>query len=610
MRLILFNTFCQEGVTMHDLKLGLYFLCAAILAVSFAACGPSSSKHDDGTEEDAVPEADGTEDVEADGAEDLPPEITDDGEPDTTPPPTCGNDVTEAGEACDGADLNGFDCASLAPQFTSGTLACRADCLGYDVAGCVEGGGVVPATSCSQQDVQAAIDAAADGDTVTVPEGTCTWTTLVPETPAVVIEGKAITLQGAGIDLTTIDDDTGTVGPESMLVVEGAEGKPFRITGFTMQRVRNLSDTDTFLIAIGGTAMNWRVDHNRFVGAAFGSPDASVHVSGFTFGVVDHCTLEGFARVTVNGDLWADALDWTRPLSLGTGNAVFIEDCGYDSSYEGEPIFSNAVDSVGGSRWVFRHNDLVDRYVEAHGINWEGARGSFSYEVYGNTFVDGPTAWIAVSVRGGTGVIYDNTATGFVDGNRINIYNDRSCRDDGPEDGICDEGEFVCDGSNPLDGNQVEDSGTHTGGDNASDLVSAGKTWEDGFWNHCTVTNETDGSRGQITAGTADSISAALAGGTDNDWDEGDAFSISCGYPCLDQIGRSTDASAGNPHPQLFEPLYEWANLSDGEDFDIIPHDICLLHPRHLVEGRDFFNDTPRPGYVPYVYPHPLTQIE
>jgi uncharacterized Zn-binding protein involved in type VI secretion len=597
---------------MNRVKQISFILCAALLAGSFVACGPSSSKSDDGAQDDPVPEgdADADPDADPDGAEDVPPEGTDDGEPDVVPPPSCGNNVTEPGEACDGSDLGGFDCASLAPRFTSGALACRADCLGYDVTGCAEDGAVVPAATCSQQDVQAAVDAAADGDTVTVPEGTCTWTTLSAGEPAVLIEGKAITLQGAGIDLTIIDDDTGIGGPESMLVVEGAEGKPFRITGFTMQRVRSLDDTDTFLIAVYGTSRSWRIDHNKFIGAAFGSPDASVHVSGYTYGVVDHCTLEGFGRVTVYGDLWSDALDWTRPLSLGTGNAVFIEDCSFDSLYEGEPIFSNAIDSVGGSRFVFRHNALVDRYVEAHGINWEGARSTFSYEVYDNDFVDGPTAWIAVSVRGGTGVIYDNRATGFVDGNRINIYNDRSCRDDGPEDGICDTGEFTCDGSNPLDGNQVEDSGAHTGTDDASTLVMEGKTWETDVWSHCTIRNETDGSLGTITACTADSVSAELSGGADNDWDAGDAFTISCGYPCLDQIGRSTDASAENPHPQLAEPLYEWNNISDGEDFDIIPHDIGLLHQHHLQEGRDFFNDTPRPGYVPYVYPHPLVQLD
>jgi hypothetical protein len=28
----------------------------------------------------------------------------------------------------------------------------------------------------------------------------------------------------------------------------------------------------------------------------------------------------------------------------------------------------------------------------------------------------------------------------------------------------------------------------------------------------------------------------------------------------------------------------------------------------HLKENRDFYNDRPRPGFIPYVYPHPLTK--
>jgi uncharacterized Zn-binding protein involved in type VI secretion len=63
---------------------------------------------------------------------------------------------------------------------------------------------VIPAASCAQTDVQAAIDLAQEGDTVQAPAGNCTWTTVEPRTPAVEIAGKAITLQGAGIGKTII----------------------------------------------------------------------------------------------------------------------------------------------------------------------------------------------------------------------------------------------------------------------------------------------------------------------------------------------------------------------------------------------------------------------
>lgn len=46
----------------------------------------------------------------------------------------CGNGQRETGEACDGADLGGFTCASIG--YASGTLSCQPSCL-FDVAACV-----------------------------------------------------------------------------------------------------------------------------------------------------------------------------------------------------------------------------------------------------------------------------------------------------------------------------------------------------------------------------------------------------------------------------------------------------------------------------------------
>jgi hypothetical protein len=46
----------------------------------------------------------------------------------------CGNGAIDAGEACDGNDLNDEDCLSLG--FTGGTLTCVGDCLSFDTSAC------------------------------------------------------------------------------------------------------------------------------------------------------------------------------------------------------------------------------------------------------------------------------------------------------------------------------------------------------------------------------------------------------------------------------------------------------------------------------------------
>jgi hypothetical protein len=48
----------------------------------------------------------------------------------------CGNDIKEAGEACDGPDLASQDCGSIPGDFTGGALACDDDCT-FDTADCV-----------------------------------------------------------------------------------------------------------------------------------------------------------------------------------------------------------------------------------------------------------------------------------------------------------------------------------------------------------------------------------------------------------------------------------------------------------------------------------------
>jgi hypothetical protein len=56
--------------------------------------------------------------------------------------PVCGNDDQDAGEQCDGTDLAGYNCVTLGPNFTGGTLACAADCT-FDTSACITCGNAV-----------------------------------------------------------------------------------------------------------------------------------------------------------------------------------------------------------------------------------------------------------------------------------------------------------------------------------------------------------------------------------------------------------------------------------------------------------------------------------
>ncbi len=70
----------------------------------------------------------------------------------------CGNDVIEGAEVCDGADLGGADCVS--EGFVGGVLACAGDCSGYDTAACMAG------LPCQDEDIGGMVGlAVTSGDT-------------------------------------------------------------------------------------------------------------------------------------------------------------------------------------------------------------------------------------------------------------------------------------------------------------------------------------------------------------------------------------------------------------------------------------------------------------
>lgn len=473
----------------------------------------------------------------------------------------CGDGVLEPGEACDGAALGGHDCTSVAAGYAGGALACRTDCAGYDFSGCTRGGEVA-ASSCSQVDVQAAIDAAAEGDTVVVPAGRCTWTAPVQvgrvatsDPPS--YESRNVVIRGAGAGRTVIVSGTGEGWDQRPFWITCQEGKPFRIAGFTFTGMQRRGSTEP-AIQIGGACRNWRIDHNTFdvSDREPGTQGRGIIVGDYSYGLVDHNRfLDTYQGILV---LWDGAASYERPLSLGTEQAVYIEDneFWYSDDYAGD----GANDASNGARYVFRHNRLRNAFIGHHGCDSGGHRATHSFEIYGNEIewtVD--SWWYASRFRDGTGVVYDNVLTGRLHDLTFGVVNYRTCcchwctSVDPPAYGWPCEPFAAC--AEPL----------HT---NCSE------------WGRCDGSNPLDGNL--------------------------DAT----GWPCLDQTGRSTDEDGDGI--QDLQPLYEWDNTVNGEDADITVSDPwgCTgpSMADHLQEGRDFFNDTRRPGYVPYPYPHPLAR--
>ena len=356
------------------------------------------------------------------------------------PAPRCGDGVVDPGEACDGEDLDGLDCTTVAAGLRGGVLGCLADCSAFDVAGCTPGDTVV-AASCSLTDVSTAVALAADGDTVQIPAGSCTWTNPTPGSPALQIDDRRLVLRGAGEALTTIGDDGGLTFGDTLIVFGGATRAPARVTGITFRRSR-AEEGAAHLIAFFGGRENWRVDHCTF---EMESIHGFVHTDGPRSGLVDHVTVRGRAHVWAYGSFADVDARWREPLALGTRSATYVEDSSFDDRLDSGHHTTGAVYADFAARLVFRRNAVRDAPLGFQGPTL--TRGSFSYEIYENTFVAETSSWTWLELGGGAGVVWGNRASGgwarFVVLDYV-----RSC--EARVDGLCD-------GTSPLDGNLEPD---------------------------------------------------------------------------------------------------------------------------------------------------------
>jgi len=474
------------------------------------------------------------------------------------------------------------------------------------------------ARSGSRDDVQAAIDAAKDGDTVRIPAGTFVWTKAIRIGTDKDVGGKwtivgqkHLTIQGAGIDRTIIVDEVPRHPngiDDALFVIHTLEGKPFRLTGMTLRG----GATETGwagAVQIRGTSKRVRVDRLKFDHVQA----RGLHIDGEIYGVVDHCEFvigAWLQAIWVGHSAWGGRTygdgSWASPLALGTEKAIFIEDNIFRA--EGAGSATATVDSWMGGRWVFRHNRVVNMTIGNHGTESSGRwRGCFSMEIYRNVFErPDPKHWATVGgSRSGTAVIFENTVTGPYDG-FFPLDNYREWHAFPPWG--------ACDGTGPYDLNDgvVYDEGTHAGADGAPVLTAAGKRWTPNQWVGHAIHNTRRGDSVRIVSNTADTISVVADSYPRKEgpfaWKAGDPFKIMKAKACLDGIGRGTGLLlSGDDEPaprkwleQAIEPLYAWKNTRNGAE--------AKLTSRSLLaqEEKEFFNGTLRPGYTPYPYPHPL----
>lgn len=255
-------------------------------------------------------------------------------------------------------------------------------------------GAVINSPSCLQADVQAAISASSDGDTVMVPAGTCTWGT--GGTSASV--NKSITLQGNGIDSTVINlASSAPTYTNGTVAISAARAT---VKGFTFNAPSGTTTATVF--AVSGN--NFRIGQNRYNGANGICTGYFAYIDD-AYGVIDSNTIVGSAG---NQELifTRGASDsWQTSRTLGEANNIFIEN----------NTFSNAgyvTDCNSNSRCVVRYNTIFSpSKIDAHGkCSNTPPRGARHTEIYGNEWTLTSGYFAAIEVRSGTGMIFYNKA--------------------------------------------------------------------------------------------------------------------------------------------------------------------------------------------------------
>lgn len=471
-------------------------------------------------------------------------------------------------------------------------------------AACSWIGNVGTAASMTVTEVQYCINDAATktGEvTINLPSGTQTWaSSLTVNMTSSFANVTSLSIIGNGTIPTGTNKGSAeqsvinSSGLSSAVVFTGSSAKKFRLA--------NIKFTGTYsgyngVIYILGTSKpssggGFRIDHNNFETTIASGGPRIIKVYGYTYGIIDHNDYYSpqMAHTVWEGDGIAANKSWNRAISVGTNDAVYIED--NIAVNTGTYINRMFCDGENGARIVVRYNDITNYYVGQHDA-MTSARGTVQYEVYNNTirladidFTDSghydadPRAFL----RGGTQIFYNNTFletengsphTGYMWSGTTPIYvmNFRSTTSTNCISPWCNK----CDNSNIKIclGTIVSPTYPSTSGD------------------YCT----TD----------------ANCGGESGSCMNQDGNTDTTGYPCRDQIGYAPDGTISGQltaYPSLF-----WNNTYNGSTTNPSVRNLGDT-TTHIQNNRDFcYHATTMPAtcnsiattYSAYDYPHPLT---
>jgi hypothetical protein len=261
--------------------------------------------------------------------------------------------------------------------------------------------------------VQAAINAASDGATIVIPNGTWTWRSPVR------LRSKAITLKGESAGGVIIQNANTARGSQALSV----EKSPHGIIDISNLYFTSIANGGFYHLTVGDPSPPYGKPVLLHDCTFVSNPNGVLYAVTWysNGGVIYNCHFHSGGAYICGIQTYSANSDWMRPDTFGshdTGGTknTYIEDCDFHNAWTACTNFDD------NSRVVFRHNLVDNCSVSDHGQE-TSPYGVRQQEIYNNTFVytgsgnlpaiDGGGRYPInlqnwIFLRGGTALIYNN----------------------------------------------------------------------------------------------------------------------------------------------------------------------------------------------------------
>jgi len=284
----------------------------------------------------------------------------------------------------------------------------------------------VPAASCSQSDVQAAVNLANNGDTVNIPSGSCTWRGTLNVMKGIRITGSGSpTITAAGVNIVTFNVDETTCA-----------SYPYELDHLNFVNAVTNQTSNGGVVQATGTCKQFKIHDNTFTQSGTYA-QYFIYVNGDTYGVIYKNTFNPTAltgnipgAISIKHTAWAGGIfgdgSWSDVPNYNSNQQKFLY---VEGNTYSSPVHKGFSDASAGSRVVYRYNTIQNANPTGHGFDSDnGGRGrSMRLSIAYNNIISGPITYgVCFLFRGGTGFFYDNTINGWATGSCIKAKTYRS----------------------------------------------------------------------------------------------------------------------------------------------------------------------------------------